>query len=186
MITRLYADNFKCLANFEVKLDPFTALIGPNGSGKSSILDVLDGLRRLVSGEASAIQAFPTRSLARWQTGRVQQLEVDASLMGHELRFTIHVEHDVELARCRVIREELSAEGQPLFTSAGGNAQLFRDGGSKGPSFPIDWSRSGISMINPSKDNKLLTAFRAHMARVLVVTLDPWSMSGISTAIGTR
>ena len=41
MLTRLYADNFRCLTNFELRLDETNVLLGPNGTGKTSVLDAL-------------------------------------------------------------------------------------------------------------------------------------------------
>jgi len=38
MIKRLYVDNYKCLVNFDLKLDELSLLLGLNGSGKSSVL----------------------------------------------------------------------------------------------------------------------------------------------------
>ncbi len=45
MIKRLYIDNYKCLVNFDLKLDELSLLLGPNGVGKSSVLDVVYALR---------------------------------------------------------------------------------------------------------------------------------------------
>ena len=50
MITRLYANNYRCLVAFEAKLDSFGVLCGPNGAGKSSVFDALDLLRNLGTG----------------------------------------------------------------------------------------------------------------------------------------
>ena len=38
MLKRLYVDNYKCLVNFELFLEPTTLLVGLNGTGKSTIL----------------------------------------------------------------------------------------------------------------------------------------------------
>ena len=52
MITRLYANNFRCLVAFEAKFDSFGVLCGPNGAGKSSVFDVLKMIRDLATSEA--------------------------------------------------------------------------------------------------------------------------------------
>ena len=50
-ITRVWAKNFRSIADVSFELDPLTILVGPNASGKSNLLDVLrfikDALRDL-------------------------------------------------------------------------------------------------------------------------------------------
>ncbi len=46
MITRLYVDNYKCLVNFELRLDELTLLLGPNGVGKTSVLEAIEHFAR--------------------------------------------------------------------------------------------------------------------------------------------
>ncbi len=41
MLRTFHVENFKCLRDVTVELEPFTVLIGPNDSGKTSILDAL-------------------------------------------------------------------------------------------------------------------------------------------------
>ena len=50
MITRLYADNFRCLVAFDTRFDSFGVLCGPNGAGKSSVFDALELIRNLATG----------------------------------------------------------------------------------------------------------------------------------------
>jgi len=52
MITKLYANNFRCLVASEIGFDSFGILCGPNGSGKSSVFDALELIRNLGSGNA--------------------------------------------------------------------------------------------------------------------------------------
>ena len=56
MITRLYANNYRCLVAFETKFDSFGVLCGPNGAGKSSVFDALGALRNLASASVTAEQ----------------------------------------------------------------------------------------------------------------------------------
>lgn len=46
MIRALHVQNFRCLRDVRVELDPLTVLVGPNGSGKSTLLDALVTLAR--------------------------------------------------------------------------------------------------------------------------------------------
>ncbi|MBM4289902.1 MAG: hypothetical protein FJ135_17480, partial [Deltaproteobacteria bacterium] len=41
MIKRLYAKNYRSLAEVEVNLGRLTVLVGQNGTGKSNFIDVL-------------------------------------------------------------------------------------------------------------------------------------------------
>ena len=45
MLKRFYADNFRCLTNFELKLDEANVLLGANGTGKTSVLSVLQKIQ---------------------------------------------------------------------------------------------------------------------------------------------
>lgn len=42
MITNLSIQNFKCLRDVKVELEPFTMFVGTNGSGKTSVLQAID------------------------------------------------------------------------------------------------------------------------------------------------
>ena len=78
MLKRLYVDNFRCLVNFELKLDRVNLLLGGNGTGKSTVFDVLSRLQQFLAGNAKVPGAFPSGDLTRWlvqdQLGEVQEL----------------------------------------------------------------------------------------------------------------
>lgn len=50
MIRRLEIENFMCLKNVSVELEPLTVFVGPNGSGKSAIFKALVTLSKLLNG----------------------------------------------------------------------------------------------------------------------------------------
>jgi predicted ATPase len=58
MITRLDADNFRCLSNFEMECGPLTVLPGPNGSGKSAALGLVSGPRDIILGRTTLSKLF--------------------------------------------------------------------------------------------------------------------------------
>ncbi len=75
MVTRLYVDNFRCLVNFELKLDETNVLLGPNGSGKTSVLDALRRIQDLVARGAKVEEAFPTSDLSLLQDRDTRHVE---------------------------------------------------------------------------------------------------------------
>ena len=81
MITRLYANNFRCLVTFEAKFDSFGVLCGPNGAGKSSVFDVLRLIRNLATGDSylggQGERDIPNLEFTSWlPESRVQEFEV--------------------------------------------------------------------------------------------------------------
>ncbi len=177
MIKRLYVDNYKCLVNFELRLEELTLLLGPNGVGKTSVLDVMFGLRKLLSGEAKITDkvVFPTTTLTRWQKREKQVFEIDVVLDGKEFQYRLEVEHDRTNRRARITLERLEQAGKPLFRFEMGEVHLYRDNYSDGPVFGADWAESALARVPPRNDNTKLTKFLDYIRKVVVCGLYPAS-----------
>ena len=80
MLKRVYIDNFRCFVNFELALDQQVLVLGLNGTGKSSFLDVLRGVRSVVSGDRKPDEIFPYSSRTRWQSLAQQTFELEVDL----------------------------------------------------------------------------------------------------------
>ena len=69
-VTRVWAKNFRSIADVSFELDPLTILVGPNASGKSNLLDILrfikDALRDL---EAAVSRRQGMEGVARHEAG---------------------------------------------------------------------------------------------------------------------
>jgi predicted ATPase len=184
MLRRLYVDNYKCLVNFELPLQELSLLLGPNGVGKTSVLDVMFALRQLLRGVAkvSDAEAFPARTLTRWQSRDLQVFEFTAVLDGDSLTYRLEVEHERSTRRARVMLERLTAEGRPLFECERGEVQLYRDNHSRGPTYAVDWSESALARVVPDLkgENKRLTRFLEFMRKVIVCGLYPASFEAES------
>ena len=100
MITRLYANNFRCLVAFETQFDSFGVLCGPNGAGKSSIFDALRLLRNLGTGDAllggTGEQDVPGLDFTDWLDSTVQEFELSLTADGHVFDYRIHIEQKME------------------------------------------------------------------------------------------
>ena len=184
MLQRFYADNFRCLVNFEVKLGGIQLLVGDNGSGKSSFLDALDAIRELVIDAVPCAKSFGRKTRTRWQEMELQHFELDfacgpAQLFSYRLTIADSFEHQP-----RVASEALDLNGTSLFRFEGGEMQLFSDAQPGVPKvkFHRDWHRSGLAEVAPRPENQSLTSFKGWLERLRPVQINPWEMSERSEA----
>jgi predicted ATPase len=181
MVKRIYVDNFRCLVNFELKLDRVNLLLGLNGTGKTTVFDVLHGLQEFVAGNARVLAAFPGAELTSWQTSPVQRFELelqagpalDLQLGPASYGYSLVIEHDAERRKAKVHSETLTMDGKVLFRFQEGTAELFHDDFTPGPQYPFDWTQSGVGVLQPRADNKKLTRFRREVQKTIIVGLQP-------------
>ena len=173
MVTRLYIDNFRCLVNFELRLDETNVLLGSNGTGKTSVLDALRRIQALVARGRRVDEEFPPQDLSLTQDRREQRFELDVDLEGSTYRYALCIEHDRERRRMRIGEESLDHDARPIFAFKGGDAQLYRDDYGEGPSYPFDWSRSGVGALHERPDNRTLIRFRRALAGFVIVSPCP-------------
>ena len=173
MLTRFYADNFRCLSNFELMLDEANILLGPNGSGKTSVLSVLSRIQKLLVRGVRINEAFPARDLSLTQARNEQRFELDLELDGHAYHYVLGIEHDRDRGMMRICEEMLVYDDKPLFAFKNGTAQLYHDDFDKGPSYPFDWSQSGVGVLRGRHDNQKLTRFKEEIANFVIASPCP-------------
>jgi ABC-type cobalamin/Fe3+-siderophores transport system ATPase subunit len=186
MIKKIYADNFRCLVNFEFSPGPVSLVLGPNGSGKSSVFDLLGKIQRFLDGEAKVTELFPESDLCRWQTARTQTCELELEGNGGVYKYSLVVEHERERGLARVNKELLYFDGKPLFEFQEGKVQLYRDDHSTGPEYSFDWLQSGMTVLESRRDNKLLNWFKDNVHGFLIVRINPYLMTGDSEGEHSR
>ncbi|MCX6378293.1 MAG: AAA family ATPase, partial [Armatimonadetes bacterium] len=163
MIKRLFVDNYKCFVNFDTYFGSQTLIVGENGVGKTTLFEVLDALRRFMTGIEYVSDIFPESSLTRWQQAYVQTFEVDVQEQADTFRYHLEAEHEKGTGKCRVISEWLTENDNLLFRFENSKAYLYRDNYTVGPEYPASWSRSGLGSVAESADNTKLTRFRERM-----------------------
>lgn len=175
--------NYKCLQNFELELQETVLLLGANGSGKTAVLDVIYGLRKLLSAEAKITDevAFHPSTLTRWQTDPKQVFEIDVEVGEESFRYRLEIEHADEGRRSRVTWESLGAGPTMLFKCEMGDVTLYRDDGSKGPTFKTDWTESALARVVAQPINTRLTAFKDAMEATVVCDIRPALLRAEST-----
>lgn len=177
MLQRLYVDNYKCLVNFELPLQELTLLLGPNGVGKTALLDMLYGLRRLLSGEVKVADAagFPTSTLTRWQERNLQVIELRIQLDSDVFDYRLELEHERATRTVRVGLEKLTVNSRPLFECRLGEVQLYHDNHEKGPSFLVNWSESILGRFVPNGNSPRIAKFMDFVRGMTICQLCPSS-----------
>jgi predicted ATPase len=170
-------DNFRCLENFELDLDDTNVFLGRNGTGKTSVLNVLKNIQSLVVRGSKVDAVFPARDISLYGQRNEQRFEIETRVNEEVYHYSLIVEHDLSRGMMRVGKETLEHDGNPIFEFENGNAQLYHDDYSQGPSYPFDWSQSGIGFLNERADNRKLTQFKKEIANYIIVSCGPPIMS---------
>ncbi|MBF0283360.1 MAG: AAA family ATPase [Magnetococcales bacterium] len=182
MLKKLYVDNFRCLVNFTLELDRFALLMGENGSGKSAVMDALDKLRRFVVDQETVESIFQKQDCTFWEPSSTQyaeqifELQVDGN--GGAYLYRLVIEHSQPYRSFHMLEESLTFNGRQLFEFKAPKARLFRDDGSSGPEFNLEWSRSGVGWLMEGPDNRKLSWFREWLrSNLLLIRINPSSIA---------
>jgi predicted ATPase len=182
MLKRIYVDNFRCLVNFELKLDRLNLLLGENGTGKTTVFEVLYRLQQFLAGNAKVQTMFPSADLTRWQSTPTQRFELELQAGEANYDYALVIEHDEDRRKARIKSEILTMDDKRLFDFLDGNAELYYDDFTPGPKYPFDWTQSGLAVLQPRADNKKLTRFRKELQQIIVAAVHPMCMSSESRA----
>lgn len=181
MINHLYVDNYRCFTNFEWKPKALSLLLGDNGSGKTSLFDIVETLRDFIVVPCDTDTAFPWKTVTAWDKRGEQTFELGILGNGGQYTYRLVIEQNIDIHRNRIKFERLSYDEIVLYQFEEKEAHLYRDNGSVGPIFPVDWSRSAIGTIPARADNKRLTWFRNYLARIHVLSPAPLEMSAVTS-----
>ena len=153
-----------------------TGVVRPRSSTYSK------SIRDFLTEGNTTVQSFPASTLTAWDKRREQTFELGIKGNTGFYCYRLVVEHDLATLKNRIRSEELQFNEKLLYQFDGKDAHLFRDNGTAGPVFPLDWSRSGIPTVPPRSDNSLLTWFRDRLKRIYIFSPDPVRMTSHSDA----
>ena len=158
MLTRLYADNFRCLTNFELRLDETNVLLGPNGTGKTSVLDALRGMQQFVARGATVEEAFPARELTLTQARDEQCFELDLELGEGNYHYALRITHNRREGGSRISEERLDRDDERLVSCDGAFLRLYHDDGTEGFASNLGFAHSGVWL--PKDDRRFQKVIR--------------------------
>ncbi len=190
MITRLHANNFRCLVNFKAEFDSFGVLCGPNGSGKSSVFDALRLIRNLGTGDGllggDRDQDIPHLEFTNWQKGTKlestsQEFEVGVTVKDHAFEYFIQIEQKADFEKPRFVKERATCNGKVLFERDMDGVRFTRGDGSP-TGFPLDWRQSALGSIQPKGNIADLAILQTAVANILILRPNPRGMETESKA----
>ena len=176
MLKRVYIDNFRSFVNFELPLAQQQLILGLNGTGKSTLLEVLQAIKGLISGEQNPDIFFPATTLTRWQTLSKQTFELDVEL-GSLYQFRLELDSWGSPPRTRIKRESVMCDKRLVFEFVDGEVHLFNDFFEQKVTYPFDWFRSALATIQPRAENTKLIHFKNWIANLYCLQINPGKMS---------
>lgn len=182
MLTRIFADNFRALVNFELRPARLSLLLGDNGSGKTSVLEVLGNLRDLIVLGRTSTELF-SYTRTKWEMRDVQRFELDFEAGGGTYRYVLEIQHSQSPQERPFIRSEgVSFDGEVLYRYADGEVHLHYEDDTDGPVFPFRSDQSFLSNLDSPRPPRLnqLGEFRELVAGLWIVQPNPFQMEQVS------
>ena len=176
MITRLYANNFRCLVAFETQFESFGVLCGPNGAGKSSIFDALTLLRNLGSG-ACFLGGEGDRDIAvldftSWLDSTTQEFELGVTAEGHFFEYRLHIEQVVSDKKPRIVKESATCDKRVLFERDLDGVRIPKPDGTQAV-FPLDWRQAALASIQPAGNRREIVLLQQAISKMLILRPSP-------------
>ena len=185
MITRLYANNFRCLVAFKTEFDSFGVLCGPNGAGKSSVFDALGLIRNLATGDGvlggKGDRDVPQLEFTNWLKSTTQEFEIGVTSDGHAFEYLVHLEQTAAYEIPRIVKEHATCDGKILFERDLEGVRFPSKGGRES-GFPLDWRQAALASIQPRGLLGNLEKLQQTMARLLILRPNPRGMERESKA----
>ena len=180
MLARCYAENYRCLSNFDLSFEPLSVLLGANGSGKSSVIGLIAKLRDFILGRGDSLELFPPATLTRWDRRTEQTFELTLRHDLGDFLYRLRLSHVPEQSLNKVQEETLKLDGKPLFAANPDKIQIYNDRHEPRVELLPDWHASGIFRIAERRENLKLTAFRRAVEGILILALNPALVSAVS------
>ncbi|WP_395853273.1 AAA family ATPase [Cystobacter fuscus] len=179
MITRIFADNYRCLEQATLEPGALTLLLGPNGAGKSAVFEVLLKLRQLVVDGSPVASLFPDSTRTRWLDKSIQTFEL--GLQGPDGAYTYRLTIHHERGQDSVIEsEEILHENRVRYSFSGEEVKVWPWTGGVHHTFPAGSKVSPLSNLPSKYRSEGLTWVMDRLAHVWVFRPVPQTLDAVA------
>lgn len=196
-ITRIWAKNFRSVADSSLELGQVTVLVGPNGSGKSNLLDIAgflgDALRTNLETAFSVRQGFESvRMRESGERSGVEmgvQYETDALRLDYDFAVEGNGDGGCRVTRERIVRLSTGCERFPSIKIQNGNLvspeELIGEIGGRFKDGDTDFATDNLALPNnlrlitggkPGDEDGWFHTMRSELARLRIYRLFPNTM----------
>jgi energy-coupling factor transporter ATP-binding protein EcfA2 len=182
VVRRLYVHNFRCLENFELPVarQSSVLLIGKNGSGKTTVALALRILQQIARGTNRVGDLVEPKDLAGGRSDVPMRFEIEVELSNQIYRYSIAFDLPSGFKELRVLEEELTAGGRPVYSRELANVHLARAGQDREAEFRIDWHLVALPIMQQQSARDPLSIFKQWLARILILRPTPSLIQGES------
>jgi len=194
MITRLYANNFRCLVAFKAEFESFGVLCGPNGAGKSSVFDALRLIRNLATGDGylggEGERDILHLEFTNWNKGTAQEsttqeFELGVTAEGHSFEYVLHIEQKANHEKPRIVRESANCDKKSLFDRDLEGVRFKKADGTQ-TGFPLDWRQAALASIQPKGSLREIAILQEAISKLLILRPSPRGMEKESKTESVR
>ncbi|WP_299437887.1 AAA family ATPase [uncultured Rhodospira sp.] len=182
MLRRLYVHNYRCLENFELKLEDMHSvlLIGRNGSGKTTVGAALEVLQMIARGSNRVGGLIRPSDLSMGRSQVPMRFELEVDLEGAVFSYTLALEFPEGFRELRVLEEWLTVDGTDVFSREAARVTVERPGWDSSSSFGIDWHLVALPIVQLPSRNDEVRRFSEWLANALILQPIPQGMKGES------
>lgn len=144
-------------------------LIGKNGSGKTTVGMALWILRRIARRVNRVGDLIEPKDFARGRADVPVRFEIEVELSGRVYEYVVAFELPATFKELRVLEENLSVDGEPVYTREVAQVHLAKAGREKEAKFLIDWHLVALPIIQEQSRTDPLLVFKRWLARMLIL-----------------
>ncbi len=181
MIKRLYVNNFRCLENFELKINTASMLLtGKNGTGKSTVASAFQIFQNIGCGINRLGNLIEPKDFSHGRFDQPIRLEIEVSLNQDLYYYILAIELPENFREPRILEEELKVNDTSIFSRDVAQVNLMDNSTNHQSNFIIDWHLVALPVIQKQSEKDPLYIFENWLAHMIILAPIPSLMTGES------